>query len=69
MSLAIVMAILSLLLAMHSVLGLLNNVCIFVIEILEENPQVGVAYCQSHQVDKYNDFVATLHCWTDELDK
>ncbi|QJB46985.1 glycosyltransferase family 2 protein [Dolichospermum flos-aquae] len=39
------------------------------VEILEENPQVGVAYCQSHQVDKYNDFVATLHCWTDELDK
>jgi glycosyltransferase involved in cell wall biosynthesis len=39
------------------------------VPILEENPQVGLAYCQSCQTDKHGNITTTMHWWTDDLSK
>ncbi|MCB2173738.1 glycosyltransferase [bacterium] len=39
------------------------------VPILEDNPAVGVAYCQSRSVDEDNHQLASLKDWTDDLDK
>nr|WKN40035.1 glycosyltransferase [Tunicatimonas sp. TK19036] len=38
------------------------------VNILETNKQVGVAYCQSHVVNEKNEIIDTMKRWTDELD-
>lgn len=36
--------------------------------ILEKNPEVGLAYCQSLEADKASKVVRDFHFWTDDLD-
>lgn len=37
------------------------------VPMLDQSPQVGLAYCQSYQVDEQNHPFATMHWWTDDL--
>lgn len=39
------------------------------VPILDDNPKVGLAYCQSYQTDKYGNITATMDWWTDDLSK
>lgn len=39
------------------------------VRILDNHTNVGVAYCQSYQVDEQNNVLATLRWWTDDLSK
>ncbi len=37
------------------------------VPVLEQNPSVGLAYCQSWKVDAQDNILSTLHYWTDDL--
>jgi len=37
------------------------------VSLLDHNPSVGVAYCQSHEVNTEGTITGTLHDWTDDL--
>lgn len=39
------------------------------VPVLDNNPQVGLAYCQSWQVDQDNNINGTRDWWTDDLSK
>jgi glycosyltransferase involved in cell wall biosynthesis len=39
------------------------------VPLLDDNPQVGLAYCQSWQVDAFGNIITTLERWTDSLSK
>jgi len=39
------------------------------VSILDEYANIGVAYCQSYQVDENNYPLATMHWWTDNLNQ
>jgi glycosyltransferase involved in cell wall biosynthesis len=39
------------------------------VPILDDNSQVGLAYCQSWQVDEFGNIIHTLEHWTDNLSK
>lgn len=38
------------------------------VEKLDQNPSVGLAYCQSWRIDKNNNTLSTFQDWTDDLD-
>lgn len=38
------------------------------VEKLDQNPSVGLAYCQSWRIDKNNNTQSTFQDWTDDLD-
>jgi len=38
------------------------------VPLLDEHPQVGIAYGQSQLVDEAGNMDETMHCWTDDLD-
>lgn len=38
------------------------------VPLLDEHPQVGIAYGQSQLVDEAGNLDKTMHCWTDDLD-
>ncbi len=37
------------------------------VPILDDHPQLGLAYCQSYQISKEGDCFSTMHWWTDDL--
>lgn len=39
------------------------------VPVLDNNPQVGLAYCQSWQVNQFGSITSTLDWWTDSLSK
>ncbi|WNZ27296.1 glycosyltransferase family 2 protein [Leptolyngbya sp. NK1-12] len=39
------------------------------VPILDNHPNVGIAYCQSRQVDEHNQLKDTMHWWTDDVSK
>ncbi len=39
------------------------------VSMIEKDPRIGIAYCQSRQIDEHNNQGSTLDWWTEDLDQ
>jgi glycosyltransferase involved in cell wall biosynthesis len=39
------------------------------VPVLEQNPDVGLVYCQSHKIDEAGNIIGNMKEWTDDLDE